>query len=133
MKVFNEYKPTVYLAALSWGTSVGLVLGRAFDVIPSNFTSLTIFTIGIGVAATVSISRFRLTDAITQVFRVGLTVHMQENGRDSHKYADELIHHLSTCSICKSGGTVVRRCTRGKDLVSLTLKERHGMLDKEEE
>jgi hypothetical protein len=123
MKVFNEYKPTVYAAVASWGASVAIVAARVAELIPANVSSVAFLTIGFGVATSVSISRFRLADAITQVFRVGLTAQLPPTG---HKYADELIHHLSTCSLCKAGTTIARRCSRGRDLVHLTLEERHG-------
>jgi len=123
MKVFNDYKATLRAAAVSWGSSILIVAGRVTDIIPSNYSSVAFLTIGFGVATSISLSRFRLTDAITQVFRVGLTAAMPDTL--PHKHADELIHHLSTCSVCKAGTTIARKCSRGRDLIRLTLEERH--------
>jgi hypothetical protein len=73
MKVFQDYKATLRAAALSWGATVGIVALRALDAIPQQLGSIAILTMGVGIATSVSISRFRLTEAITSVFQVGLT------------------------------------------------------------
>lgn len=122
LRVFDTYKKAMFVAHASWVSTAGIVLARAFQVIPQQFGTLAVLTLGFGVASSVSISRFRLTDAITQVFRIGLTADAPPS---DHKYADELIHHLSSCNTCKGGTTVARKCPRGRDLVRLTLAERH--------
>jgi len=73
MKVFEEYRATARAATASWAASVAIVAGRAMEWIPPHFGSAAFLTVGFGIATTVSLSRFRLTEAITQVFHLGLT------------------------------------------------------------
>lgn len=73
MKVFQDYKATLRAAAISWGASVVLVGARIMEWLPLQYTGLSLLTVGVGIATSVSLSRFRLTEAITTVFQVGLT------------------------------------------------------------
>lgn len=43
-------------------------------------------------------------------------------------YADELLHHLRHCQECQLArrDPSFPRCARGRQLIELTLKERHG-------
>lgn len=122
MKVFNEYKATMRAAAVSWGASIAIIGARMAEIIPANVSSISFLTIGVGVAASISISRFRLTDAITQVFRVGLTARAPATDT-SREHTSELMHHLSTCTVCRECNTVVRRCSRGQHLVRRAVEE----------
>jgi len=73
IKVFDTYKKAMAVAIASWGTTAVIVLARAAEVVPQRLGTVAILTLGFGIASSVSISRFRLTSAITQVFHVGLT------------------------------------------------------------
>src|SRR5690606_33926463 len=73
MKVFEEYRATARAATARWAASVAIVAGRAMEWISPQFGSAAFLPVGFGIATTVSLSRFRLTEAITQVFHLGLT------------------------------------------------------------
>lgn len=70
--VENDYKKTLTLAHVGWwGTFLFAVL-RATDVVPVAFGSFGLLTLGVGVTASLALSRMRLADTISQVFTVGL-------------------------------------------------------------
>lgn len=68
----NDYKKTLLIAHAGWwGTALFAVL-RAFDVIPISWGSFGLLSLGVGVAASLALSRMRLAETMSQVFNVGL-------------------------------------------------------------
>lgn len=122
IKVFDSYKKAMAVAAGSWTITGVIVAGRAVEYIPQNLGATAIFTIGLGIASSVSISRFRLTKAITEVFRIGMAVPVTYVPPLPAGAADRLIDHLKTCADCREG----RYCAARAGLVRETTIERHG-------
>lgn len=68
----NDYRRTMLLAHLGWWGTALLALLRAFNLIPIAFGSFALLTLGMAVAASLALSRMRLSETISQVFQVGL-------------------------------------------------------------
>jgi hypothetical protein len=68
----SDYRKTIAIAYIGWGGTALFALLRAFDVIPISFGSFGLLTLGIGVAASLALSRMRLAQTMSQVFNVGL-------------------------------------------------------------
>ncbi|MFF5973765.1 hypothetical protein ACFY7C_19775 [Streptomyces sp. NPDC012769] len=66
-----RYRNTLILAHAAWWSSLGLVLLRAFDVIPQQLGSIALLTVGIGVASSLSVARHRQTESLVKVFQAG--------------------------------------------------------------
>lgn len=120
--MFDSYKKSMAISAGSWTVTAVIVVGRATEHIPQNLGAIAIFTIGIGIASSVAISRFRLTKAITEVFRIGMAVPVTYVPPLPAGAADRLIDHLKTCADCREG----RYCATRAGLVRETTIERHG-------
>src|SRR5687767_10210954 len=68
----NDYAKTVTLAWIGWGGTLLFAILRAFEAIPLSFGTFGLLTMGVGVAASLALSRMRLAETISQVFTVGL-------------------------------------------------------------
>lgn len=68
----NRYAVTMAIAQVAWWASFVLVLLRALDLLEQHLSSLAILTVGVGIAASLSLGRMRLTKTITTVFQAGL-------------------------------------------------------------
>lgn len=68
----DDYRRTITMAHAGWwGTGIFAVL-RAFEVIPVSMGSFGLLTLGVGVTASLALSRMRLAETISGVFQVGL-------------------------------------------------------------
>lgn len=72
IKLLDSYQKAMATAVVSWSATGAIVLGRAFEWVPQHLGTAAILTLGVGIAASVSISRYRLASTISQVFRLGL-------------------------------------------------------------
>lgn len=75
----RRYTLTLALAHLGWWSTAVIVALRAAELLPGELGTISIFTIGLAVAASLSLSRMRLTDTITGVFQAGLTTSVSLN------------------------------------------------------
>lgn len=72
IKLFDSYQKAMATAVVSWTATGAIVLGRAFEWVPQHIGTVAIITLGVGIASSVSISRYRLATTIGQVFQLGL-------------------------------------------------------------
>lgn len=68
----NDYEKMVTLAHCGWWSTVCVVTLRTFDILPQSAGSIALLTLGLGVTASLGLSRMRLGETISQVFQVGL-------------------------------------------------------------
>lgn len=68
----NRYGVTLGTAITGWALTALLVLLRAFDVLVQRWGTLSILTVGVAIAASLSLGRMKLTKTITTVFQAGL-------------------------------------------------------------
>ena len=125
---FDDYKKTLLLAHAGWWSTACIATLRAFDIIPVAFGSMALLTLGLGVTASLGLSRMRLAGTMTQVFLVGAKYGEMSSIPDPlpSGSADELLRHLDSCQICGAAKTVANYCDIGAQLVRFTLEERHG-------
>ncbi len=79
-----DYRKTLIVAHLGWWGTAAFAVLRAFEVIPVSFGSFGLLTLGVGVSASLALSRMRLAETITQVFQTGLHL------ADYEKIAEEM-------------------------------------------
>lgn len=72
IKLFDTYRKAMATAVVAWGVTGMIVIARALELVPQHIGTAAILSLGVGIAASVSISRYRLSQSITQVFQVGL-------------------------------------------------------------
>src|SRR5688500_2755753 len=70
--VSNDYKKTTIIAHIGWWSTALIVILRAFQVLPQSIGTAALLTLGMGVAASLALSRMRPAETISQVFQVGL-------------------------------------------------------------
>ncbi|MGW0682847.1 hypothetical protein ACWD2L_05730 [Streptomyces sp. NPDC002754] len=68
----NRYRVTMATALTAWLVTAVLVLLRALDVLNQHLSSIAILTVGVAIAASLSLGRMKLTKTITTVFQAGL-------------------------------------------------------------
>jgi len=68
----TRYRNILVLAHVGWWGTVALVGFRTMGLLPQSTGSLALLTLGLGVTASLSLSRLRLADTITAVFQTGL-------------------------------------------------------------
>lgn len=68
----TRYKNTVIMAHVGWWGTALIAGVRAADWIPIQYGTLALLTLGVGVTASLSLSRMRLGDTISQVFNAGM-------------------------------------------------------------
>jgi hypothetical protein len=68
----DDYRRTLALAHAGWWGTALIVGGRAIGLIPQEVGALAFLTIGGAVTASLTLSRMRLADTVSQVFHVGL-------------------------------------------------------------
>jgi hypothetical protein len=70
-----RYRVTVSIAWLAWvSAGIGTVI-TVFGVSPRPLGALVVMLIGVGVTASLALSRMRLAETITEVFVTGLRLH----------------------------------------------------------
>ena len=65
---------SLWLAWVMWSSTATLTLLRAVGVMPAQYGAITVLTIGVAIAASLSRSRMRLADAFAETFETGLKV-----------------------------------------------------------
>lgn len=68
----DVYRKTLALAHTAWWSTAGIVVLRAFEIIPQQFGLAALLTLGGGVTASLALSRMRLSDTVTGAFKIGL-------------------------------------------------------------
>jgi hypothetical protein len=68
----NDYNRAIVLAHIGWWGTVIIVGARTLHWLPQSASLLALLTLGLGVTASLGLSRMRLAETITQVFQVGL-------------------------------------------------------------
>lgn len=128
----DDYKRTVMLAHVGWWSTAGFAILRAFEVIPIAYGSLGLLTLGLGVTASLGLSRMRLAETMTEVFLVGVRSGELATVPDPlpRGSADELLRHTQSCLICKNARSAAKYCDVGAQLVKFTLEERHGKVER---
>lgn len=131
---YNDYRKILVLAHVGWWGTALIVGLRVAEVVPQALGSISFLTMGLAVTASLSLSRMRLTETMTQVLQVG--AQMTNNGHVPlpGDRADELLAHYERCTKCRmaklSPNPVANSCEEGMELIRLTLEERHGKLEK---
>jgi hypothetical protein len=72
MKRNMEYRKILAAAYVGWWGTAVLVTLRAAHIIPQGVGSLALLTLGLGVTASLALSRLRLGNTITEVFNAGM-------------------------------------------------------------
>lgn len=75
----NDYKKTLFAAHLGWWGTVALVGARALHFIPQSAGTLALLTLGLGVTASLALSRMKLSNTVNSVFQTGLSVAVSLN------------------------------------------------------
>lgn len=68
----HRYRNTLILAHLGWWGTVVVVVLRAMEAVPQSVGLASLLTLGLGITASLSLSRMRLGDTISQVFNAGM-------------------------------------------------------------
>lgn len=127
IRLFDSYKKVVATAWAAWLSTGAVVTARAFEVIPQQYSTLAILPLGIGIATSVSLSRYKLTEAIVRVFEVGAALGLKTPPASGKKLpnaaADRLLAHVKRCADCRSDAF----CSAKAALIKETLEERHGV------
>lgn len=129
----DDYRRAVLLAHAGWWGTAAFAILRAFEVIPVAYGTVGLLTLGLGVTASLGLSRMRLAETMTEVFLVGVKSGELATVPDPlpSGSADELLRHVDSCAICRNARTVVSYCDTGVRLVRFTLEERHGKIKEE--
>jgi hypothetical protein len=129
---YNDYKRTLVLAHAGWWGTVAIVGLRAAEVIPQSLGSMALLTLGVAVTASLSLSRMRLSETMTQVLLVGAQMSGGTVARLPSGKADELLWHTEQCMKCRmaklSPNPITNACDEGARLIRQTLEERHGRI-----
>jgi hypothetical protein len=75
----SDYKRTLLVAYAGWWSTVAIVALRATDMIPQSAGSVALLTLGLGVTASLALSRMKLSSTVSQVFQTGLSVAVSLN------------------------------------------------------
>jgi hypothetical protein len=70
----NDYRKALILAHLGWWSTAAIVIMRPLGLIPMQYGSVAVLTLGFAVAASLALSRMRLGKTISQVFQTGMTL-----------------------------------------------------------
>lgn len=128
MAIFSDYKRTVVAAHIGWWGTLVFALGRATELIPVQYGTFGLLLLGLGVTASLALSRYRLTGAITDVFNAGMKAALTLSANvftDTCIAALDEDGHIVSVDHADAIGWEADAIL-GKDLVSLLVPRSHG-------
>ncbi len=89
MRTENRRRTAAGVAIGAWTAAGFLVLGRALEIVPIQFTALLIGFIGVAMWAGIILTRMNLSETVTAVFLAGIHAAEQRQIERENERADD--------------------------------------------
>lgn len=87
----SDYKRTLLAAHVGWWSTVIIVALRTTHILPQAASSFAFLTLGLGVTASLALSRMKLGATVSQVFQTGLSVAVSMNSSGGMNHGTAVI------------------------------------------